>query len=104
MNIGTTIRPSLTCVQQSVEASSEYKAGQNMDKGQWNIERASPYMLWNNSQPEKNPTARPGIKPGTPWSIDEDVTLSQAADHNQSLIMVFLKNVLFMNLSCIDIY
>ena len=54
--------------------SSEDNAGQNVDKGDWNTETASPCTLWNNSLLEKNPTAEQGIEPGNSWLDGNDIT------------------------------
>ena len=46
-----------TCYQQISGISSKENLGQNVDKGQWNIETPNPHKAWNNSPLEKNPTA-----------------------------------------------
>ena len=57
MNTDTTEGSSLTCRKQNEGASSEEYTGQNMDKGQREIETSNPYVPWNNFQLEKNSTA-----------------------------------------------
>ena len=66
--------PPPTFGNQSTGAYTEDHIGLNMDNGQWNTEMLSPYMPWNNSQPEENLPAEPDIQPGTLWSVGNVVT------------------------------
>ena len=67
-------KPPLTCCQQCASVSSEHNTGQNSKsiQGQWKTH--SSYMQWNSFQLEKNPMAELWIKPGTSWSVGNDIT------------------------------
>ena len=90
VNANTTARP-LQIRHQIAGDSSEYHTGQNMDR--MKHRNTTPYMLWNNSPLEENPTIKPGIEPETFWSVESDITIKPSGRIINQIITMFPRAV-----------